>query len=180
MESTTKIRTTSKIKKNPKTTTPKMKMTSKVKATSKVKTTSKMRNEEDFKTEEWSYLKNHTSYTISTKTSSIISHIILCHESFIIWYIISYHISRLYDTLHQLFMINQWLLNIATLGLHLGFSAKLKIWQVSACKMEPRSGTIITDWASQPASQPTSQPSTYLVFKCCAVSPPQLCAVSPP
>ena len=33
---------------------------------------------------------------------------------------------------------------IATLGLHLGFSASLRIWQVSACKMEPRSGTIIT------------------------------------
>ena len=31
---------------------------------------------------------------------------------------------------------------IATLGLHLGFSAKLRIWQVSACKMEPRSGYI--------------------------------------
>ena len=26
--------------------------------------------------------------------------------------------------------------------LHLGFSAKLKIWQASACKMEPRSGII--------------------------------------
>ena len=25
----------------------------------------------------------------------------------------------------------------ATLGLHLGFSARLRIWQVSACKMEP-------------------------------------------
>ena len=34
---------------------------------------------------------------------------------------------------------------IATLGLHLGFSARLGILQVSACKMEPRSGTIITD-----------------------------------
>ena len=33
----------------------------------------------------------------------------------------------------------------ATLGLHLGISAKLKIWQVPACKMEPRSGTITTD-----------------------------------
>ena len=28
------------------------------------------------------------------------------------------------------------------LGLHFGFSAKLRIWQVSACKMEPRSGII--------------------------------------
>ena len=33
---------------------------------------------------------------------------------------------------------------IAPLGLHLEFSAKLRIWQVSACKMEPQSGTIIT------------------------------------
>ena len=31
---------------------------------------------------------------------------------------------------------------IPTLGLHLGFSAKLKIWQVPACKMEPRSVNI--------------------------------------
>ena len=52
--------------------------------------------------------------------------------------------------------------------LHLGCSAKLRIWQVSACKMEPQSGTIITDWASQPA--------VYLLWfsQCCAVSPPQL------
>ena len=27
--------------------------------------------------------------------------------------------------------------------LHLGFSAKLRIWQISACKMEPRSGIIL-------------------------------------
>ena len=32
--------------------------------------------------------------------------------------------------------------SFATLGLHLGFSAKLRIWQVSAYKMEPRSGFI--------------------------------------
>ena len=31
----------------------------------------------------------------------------------------------------------------ATLGLHIGFSAKLKIRQVPACKMEPRSGYIM-------------------------------------
>ena len=43
--------------------------------------------------------------------------------------------------------------NIATLGLHLGFSAKLRIWQVSACKMEPRSGTKITGPPSHPPSR---------------------------
>ena len=32
---------------------------------------------------------------------------------------------------------------VATVGLHLGFSAWLKIWQVPACKMEPRSGYIM-------------------------------------
>ena len=32
---------------------------------------------------------------------------------------------------------------IATLGLHLGLSANLRIWQVSACKLEPRSGMIM-------------------------------------
>ena len=31
------------------------------------------------------------------------------------------------------------LFDIATLGLHLGLSAKLKIWQVPTCKMEPQS-----------------------------------------
>ena len=31
---------------------------------------------------------------------------------------------------------------VATLGLHLGISAKLRFWQVSACKMEPQSGII--------------------------------------
>ena len=32
---------------------------------------------------------------------------------------------------------------IATLGLHLGFPAVLKIWQIPACKVEPRSGYIM-------------------------------------
>ena len=80
---------------------------------------------------------------------------------------------------------------IATLGLHLGFSARLRIWQVSAYKMEPRSGSIIIG----PATQPPTQPSTELVIcnlapvqKVCEVPPPPLhwhtvqkiCAVSPP
>ena len=30
--------------------------------------------------------------------------------------------------------------------LHLGFSAKLRIWQVPTCKMEPQSGFITTDY----------------------------------
>ena len=41
----------------------------------------------------------------------------------------------------------------ATLGLHLGFSAKLRIWQVPACKMEPRSGYIM-QWG--PPTHPTT------------------------
>ena len=36
--------------------------------------------------------------------------------------------------------------------LHLGFSAKLRIWQVSACKMEPRSGNI--SWKNHPPTHP--------------------------
>ena len=32
---------------------------------------------------------------------------------------------------------------IVTLGLHLEFSAKLRIWQVPTCKMEPQSGIIL-------------------------------------
>ena len=46
---------------------------------------------------------------------------------------------------------------IATLGLHLGFSAKLRIWQVSACKMEPRSGII--SWLGPPTPPPPPTPS---------------------
>ena len=64
---------------------------------------------------------------------------------------------------------------IATLGLHLGFSARLRIWQVSAYKMEPRSGSIIIG----PATQPPTQPSTELVI--CNLAPVQkVCEVSPP
>ena len=64
---------------------------------------------------------------------------------------------------------------IATLGLHLGFSARLRIWQVSAYKMEPRGGSIIIG----PATQPPTQPSTELVI--CNLAPVQkVCEVSPP
>ena len=41
----------------------------------------------------------------------------------------------------------------ATLGLHLGFSPKLRIWQVPTCKMEPRSGYIMQ---LEPPTQPPS------------------------
>ena len=44
--------------------------------------------------------------------------------------------------------VSQYRLNIPLnchTRLHLGFLAKLRILQVSACKMEPRSGTVITD-----------------------------------
>ena len=37
---------------------------------------------------------------------------------------------------------------------YLGFPAQLKFFQVSACKMGPRSGIIISQTASQPASHP--------------------------
>ena len=63
--------------------------------------------------------------------------------------------------------------------LHLDFSAKLRIWQVSTCKMEPRSGTIITDWASQPSTYF----DTLALSMLCGVPTPivlELCAVSPP
>ena len=42
--------------------------------------------------------------------------------------------------------------NIATLGLHLRFSAKLRVWQVPACKMEPRSGMIMQVMTTHPAT----------------------------
>ena len=75
--------------------------------------------------------------------------------------------------------------------LHLGFSAKLRIWQVSACKMEPRSGIIllmVTISCGGAGSQSLSKiPYQQLCLKFCAVSPPKYehvinfsCAVSPP
>ena len=42
--------------------------------------------------------------------------------------------------------------NSATLGLHLRFSAKLRVWQVPACKMEPRSGMIMQVMTTHPAT----------------------------
>ena len=45
--------------------------------------------------------------------------------------------------------------------LHLGFYAKMRIWQVSACKMEPRSGIIF----AQNRPDPT-RPPDGLVCKC--------------
>ena len=47
---------------------------------------------------------------------------------------------------------------IATLGLHLGFSAKLGIWQVPACKMEPQRGIIMV----KPPTQPPTHPAAHL------------------
>ena len=67
----------------------------------------------------------------------------------------------------------------ATLGLHLGFSAKLNMRQVSACKMEPQSGFMI--YLGPPTTHPPTHPpipypptAKLFLFQCCAVSPPQL------
>ena len=72
---------------------------------------------------------------------------------------------------------------IATLGLHLGFSAKLGIWQVPTCKMEPRSGIIFC--LNRPTSRPAGRPPDHLNFKaegkaphCVSLSSP-IC-LSPP
>ena len=54
--------------------------------------------------------------------------------------------------------------------LHLGFSAKLRIWQVPACKMEPQSDYIMQ---SGPATQPPHQLEIRILsffFQCCMVS----------
>ena len=63
--------------------------------------------------------------------------------------------------------------------LHLGFSAKLKMCQVSACKMEPQSGFMI--YLGPPTTHPPTHPpipypptAKLFLFQCCAVSPPQL------
>ena len=55
----------------------------------------------------------------------------------------------------------------ATLGLHLGFSAKLRIWQVSGRKMEPWSG--ISFGQNQPD---TANPTTHrFILKMWGVPP---------
>ena len=76
--------------------------------------------------------------------------------------------------------------------LHLEFSAKLRIWQVPTCKMEPQSGIIAL--INHPPGHPPTRPPTRST---CAVSPPvfyicsillcgvppsvfEFCAVSPP
>ena len=43
--------------------------------------------------------------------------------------------------------------------LHLGFSAKLRIWQASACKMEPQSGNIFGQNRPDPADPTTRRVS---------------------
>ena len=62
--------------------------------------------------------------------------------------------------------------------LHLGFSAKLGIWQVSACKMEPRSGIII--WQNflppAPAAARTHPPAAKLFLSMLCGVPTQILA----
>ena len=53
--------------------------------------------------------------------------------------------------LHILLSFSFWVVCCHT-RLHLGFSAKLRIWQVPACKMEPRSGIIFDPYAISPCS----------------------------
>ena len=74
--------------------------------------------------------------------------------------------------------------HFATLELHLVFSAKLRIWQDSACKMEPRSVTIITDWASQqPTHTAINLPYSFNVVQCphpnCSPHQEGMCGVPP-
>ena len=47
--------------------------------------------------------------------------------------------------------------------LHLGFSAKLRILQVSPCKMEPRSGIISCKIPTRPPTHPPIHPPTRQV-----------------
>ena len=54
---------------------------------------------------------------------------------------------------------------------HLGFSAKLRMWQAPACKMEPQSDYIFC----KPVQYYYNLcPQLSLFFQCCAVSPTQL------
>ena len=64
-----------------------------------------------------------------------------------------------------------------TIRLHLGFSAKLSIWQVSACKREPQNGII---FCKRRPNQ-TQPPSSIFLSMLCGVPTPnwQVCMVSP-
>ena len=46
--------------------------------------------------------------------------------------------------------------------LHPGFSAKLRIWQVPACKMESRSGIFFLQYTHPPIHPPIHPPAKYL------------------
>ena len=60
--------------------------------------------------------------------------------------------------------IDRWFTYCHT-RLHLGFSAKLRIWQVTTCKLEPRSGIIIWQNFLLPAPEPArSDPPTAKLF----------------
>ena len=61
---------------------------------------------------------------------------------------------------------------IATLDLHLGFSVTLRIWQVTACKMEPRSGNI--SWKKPPTHPATHPPTRPYGFSCLIIFPDTL------
>ena len=98
------------------------------------------------------------------------------------------------DILVLLFFSTSFWLKYCHTRLHLGFSAKLRIWQLPACKMEPQSGIIL--WLGPPTHSPPTHPQLSFFCKCCWVSPPQqsmcgvptpfvplimkVCAVSPP
>ena len=69
--------------------------------------------------------------------------------------------------------------DIATLGLHLGFSAKLRIWQVSTCKMEPLSGTIITGPSTQPSTELVSFNVVWCPHPNCCPHQESICGVPP-
>ena len=58
-----------------------------------------------------------------------------------------------------------WFLWFCHTRLHLEFSAKLRIWQVPTCKMEPRSGIIIWQNLLLPAPEPArTDPPTAKLF----------------
>ena len=74
--------------------------------------------------------------------------------------------------------------NISTLGLNLGFSAELRIWQVPACKMEPRSG--INSCKNRPDQTRPDHPAQFAfnVVRCPhPINTPHqqsMCGVPPP
>ena len=87
--------------------------------------------------------------------------------------------------LHTVVNVVLFQLSYCHTRLHLGFSAKLRVWQVPACKMEPRSGLISCKNRPDPTrpDQTLQLSFSFNVVRCphpnCSPHRECMCRVSP-